>query len=56
MFTFNVGGFGWDDTGAEIALGVITSSTFEESPKCLFGLAISTKGEISLDLFWIPIL
>lgn len=56
MFTFNIGGFGWDDTGMEIALGVVQSDSFRDGPKCLFGLARSKDGDISLDLFWIPVL
>lgn len=56
MFAFSLAGFGIDSESAELALGIISSSTFEDSPKCLFGIAIDKNFNISVDLFWIPIL
>jgi len=56
MFTFSLGGFGFDEDGMELAIGVISSSTFNDNPKCLFGIALSRQFKLSIDLFWIPVL
>ena len=56
MNSFNVGGFGWDEDGWSVALGVVSVAWDKDAPKCLFGVAWDTHNGFSLDLFWMPVL
>lgn len=52
MFSFNIGGIGWDEDSWEVAFGVLRSNEFMG---CLFGFAYDKKEGISVDLLWIPV-
>ena len=57
MTSFNVFGFGWDENGWSVALGVVGADDDNDNfPRALFGIAIDKEAGFCLDILWIQVL